>query len=251
MVLAGPAVDSPIIIPNPSPFLGDFFGNSLSVADVNGDYFLDIVEGSGRADVVSLNTGSPIVNAGEVHVLYGPLFQSWEALHSPLAVGFEARFGDIVAAYDVDGDGSAEILTTDANNWGCLVSAVAKTVVTVPKPPALLENPFGETAYGYSVGFCDANGDGLQDLLIGDAFDGSLAPCSISSTGLVYAILAPYFSTYAVVETASASCGAEFGWTTDVHDVDGDGVLDLIVGAPLSDNAGPINSGMVVIFLGG
>lgn len=247
MILPGPTLDQPIVIPNPTPVDADFFGNSLVVFDVDGDGDLDIVEGSGRADVIDPQTQQVIVNAGEMHIGYGPDFTTWAPLHSPAGSKALDRFGDIFDVADLDRDGLAEIGTTDNHDTAFILWGGGGST-SFPKPTNLLESPFSGSSFGYAVLFFDANGDGLDDLLLGDPFDGLLAPCSVNSSGTVWVSVAPYYATFAILEFPDAGCGDQGGWPLKSRDAGGDLVPDVLMGIPLSDSSGTTNAGKILVF---
>ena len=92
----------------------------------------------------------------------------------------------------------------------------------------------------------DLDGDGLRDLLVGAP--GSLG-CGPVVAGSVTA--ASGASGITILVATGASPGDRFGASVaDAGDVDGDGVADLLVGAPGADPAGLTDAGQVVILSG-
>lgn len=99
---------------------------------------------------------------------------------------------------------------------------------------ASTEDSFGSAM----VGTTDINGDGLNDLLVGDPE----AACSIAADdgaacGAVYGFMAPFTGTISVDEfdmkTTGLSVGDAFGSAlADGNDWNGDGIHDLLVGSP-------------------
>ena len=251
MIVPGPSLASPWIITNPTPVGPDFFGNYVSLADLNNDGYLDIIEGSGRASVIS-GSGATVINAGEMHIGYGPDFNVWSAHHNPMGIETDDRFGDVASTVDADGDGTPELLTTNDSNDCFVINAQSGSpTLFIPKPPPYSSNPFGETAYGYSLRAMDVNGDAITDVLIGDAFEGALSSCPFGNSGTVFGSLGPYFSTFARLIEPSAQCGVEFSWVIDVRDMDSDGIADLISASPGAKVQGVSSAGRVTILWGG
>jgi hypothetical protein len=209
-----------------------------------------VVEGSGRADVVDAVAQQVVVNAGEVHIGYGPTLATWDSFTNTDGLSVDDRFGDEIDIADLLGICAPGIGTTNNHDMGYVIEVATGVQYSIPKPPKMFENPLGETAFGYSVLATDANGDGYTDLLIGDSFDGALTQCAVTSSGCIYVALGPMFSTFAVVNEPNAGCGDAFSWVTERYDVDQDGIDDLIVGAPLADVSGVSNSGRVLIYYG-
>jgi hypothetical protein len=94
--------------------------------------------------------------------------------------------------------------------------------------------------FGRSVALGDVTGDGQVDLVVGAPGHG--AGGAIYVLPSVTLTSAPTLATAGVIEIDGPS-GAELGTAVDVADLDGDGVLDLVAGAPednLSDGGGAV-----------
>lgn len=251
MLLAGPDLSTSTLISNPTPVGNDFFGSVLRVADVDGDQYLDLVESSGRADILDPQSNDVVVNAGELHVLYGPDLSSWTVHRSPLGPAFDDRFGETIVAGDLDQDGKADLAAASLTNTSFVVWSDGSPVQSIPKPAFLFTSPLGDSSFGYSGIMLDVNGDGLDDYLIGDPFEGELQACSVASSGTAWAALAPRFATFATAEPVDPQCQDLFAWDLWRHDMNGDSILDLIAGVRSADDglSGALNAGKVVVYL--
>lgn len=111
--------------------------------------------------------------------------------------------------------------------------------------------------FGYSVASAgDLNGDGMADLLVGEPADG---PGTFGRAYVFFGRPAP--AATAFLTTANADLvledgrdGSSFGmWVSGGRDISGDGVPDLLVGAPTTDNglgAGFERTGAAYLFSG-
>ena len=174
--------------------------------------------------------------------------------HLPLFT-FEAdspfdSFGSSVSGVgDVNGDGVADLIVgapfSCNNGGGCNGNAR----VFSGADGSIIYNFIGDSPgdeFGTSVsGAGDVNGDGVADLIVGAPFgDGNNG----NDTGSVRVFSGADGSI--IYNFFGDSSGDEFGTSvSDAGDVNGDGVADLIVGAP-DDDSNAFNAGSVRVFSG-
>jgi hypothetical protein len=134
---------------------------------------------------------------------------------------------------DVDGDGFSDFWIASTNFSGLSTSnSVLVYRGQVSPAPAFLTSFSGLTAAGG-----DVNGDGLSDLVIGD------------SGALTARVLAGPLSSSTALWTVTGPANSEFGGRVATGDVNGDGISDVLVGAPAFDNTFT-DAGRVSLFLG-
>jgi len=134
------------------------------------------------------------------------------------------------------------------------------TVVGMTAGDGITVNTVGQISGNITAIAADVNGDGRNDLIVGvpynDGPDGARPNC-----GAIYIILArpgmplPSLRDLSVerpdVVIYGADPGDQVGTSLAAGDVNGDGVADLIVGAPNADGPARPNVGKVYLFFGG
>jgi hypothetical protein len=230
---------------------GDNFGAALAAGDVTGD---------GLADVI---VGAPLdgdEEAGRVLVFRGgPALASTTASSALVRLEGERsddHVGSSVALADVDGDGIDDLVlgAPDAQNGGMLYilrggTSLSSRAVDESSTEIGAERSGDRLGQALAVG--DANGDGRADVLVG-------APqhdVPANNAGRAYLLLGATLQDGAVhvlsqtILVAESSLGDLFGSGLGLGDVSGDGLADLMVGAPFA-NAGGADSGRLYLFLG-
>ena len=190
-VFLGPALDSVILMTEPTPERIAFFGYSVSGAgDVNKDGFRDVIVGAWGAD------SGRITSAGEAFVFLGPVLDIVIPLTEPIPED-SAQFGwSVSGAGDVNGDDFDDVIigAYRADVGGLLRAGKAflylgpdlDSIIHLTEP--ILED---SVAFGFSVsGAGDVDGDGLSDLVVG-AIRGDLPGAQEAGEAFVFLTDAP------------------------------------------------------------
>lgn len=234
--------DSDIIID------GDHLGSAFAGPDVDGDGSPDLVVGADGAHD----------EAGAVYLAPGPL----ESGHFDPSVFVQEwtgeNSGDWLGAKlftsDLDGDGLQEILA-DAMAWpgqerrGRLY-ALDTTVGDVRDSPLIVDGDPGLQHLGMAAAAADLDGDGIVDLAVGAP---GLATLDPEVRGRVLVFYGPVAGHLGSEDAGRIFSGTEPGDQTGgairAGDVDGDGAVDLVVGASYADGA-RLDSGRIYILEG-
>jgi len=209
---------------------GDAAGMSLAGAgDTDGDGIAEILVGAPMADSA----------AGAVYHVAGPLTSS-ATLSAPIAVGDDAfhYLGWALAGLgDVDGDGLDDVALGSYIADGLAERAGKVQILTAPlerEPGSTLLGSAADDHAGWALaGPGDVNGDGRADLLVGvPEHDGGG-----EDAGAAVLVLRAPLGEVALESVGETFTGAAPGdgagrVLAGPGDVDGDGLADLLIGAP-------------------
>ncbi len=139
--------------------------------------------------------------------------------------------GRVLASGDVDGDGAEELLVTtvrddDYEGGAWLLSALPEGQGSLEEHGLRLEGSGSTLGAGRAASLGDTDGDGLADLLISAPYPGSDA---------LLLLAAPFEQDLELAEAGTRLAGEDGGTTghdAQLVDLDGDGLCDVVAGAP-------------------
>ena len=213
-------------------------GHGSDMADINGDGIGDAVIGAGE----QVNGGAL---SGSVYLLYGPLTSGTHDLATVAdaelvgeAPGIETG-RKVSAGGDMNGDGIDDLIATAGydSTAGPYAGAILVVYGPVSGTSSMSDADgklLGEASYDYAgeaTALGDVDGDGLTDALIGSFVHANY-------DGAVYVVSGPADGIRSLDDSTAIIRGYDqeyVGYSMSGGDVDGDGVEDLLVGAPGDD----------------
>lgn len=223
------------------------------VGDMNGDGLDDLAIGAHKMDL----------DAGKVYVIFGSNTPFAPSAGRPGSLngsngftivgpsaGADVGFA-VAAAGDFNGDGRADLIvssTTESANTASIYVIFGRTtypaVLNLGNPPAgfgfRISQVFGPGSFGWSLAASDLNDDGFSDVLISNwassqvlaVFGQSAAPNAQTDISALTLTSSPRGVRFIDVDTNS-----RFGWSLrGGFDANGDGIEDMIAGAPFSNS---------------
>ena len=189
-------------------------GGSVAAGDLDGDSFADLVVGDPVAGEVYLLSGAAA--GGTVDPTTGGVLSLVATLQIP------GMGGDVVVVENHDGTGAATVVVGGADSGAAWMFMAPFTGTMVEELAAAEVATSGDRVSVADIG--DADGDGKGDLLVGD-------PLAGDGDGRVLIV-----RDFSVESRLSGADGEAAGAAVaSAGDWDGDGVLDMAIGAPGSD----------------
>ena len=214
------------------------FGSPLvSVGDVDGDGVPDLAASAPDEDA-ALPGGDVVVDGGQVHLFSGATGASLRTFVSPEPEPDGFFGGHVLAAGDRDGDGvsdlyvsSSRLVLGGAGNVGrvyVLSGADGLELARLDTP-----NPTGGGEFGsFLARLGDLTGDGVGEIGV-SAVGETAGALDLVRAGKLYVFDGATDALVLDIEAPDVEVEAGFGYTSDdAGDVDGDGVPDIVTGAP-------------------
>lgn len=235
--------------------LATIFSAAVAAGDLDGDGASELVIGAPGDDLRAGNAGSVYVFGGPLAASAVPLVPS-QARAELFSVRTNDRFGAALCLRDLDRDGVLDLMVgVPGRTPGAVHVFKGGAAGLAPVPDLLIYGEYGNEAFGNSLAAGDLDGDGWPEIVVGapTAFGPNIGiswnPGEVRIFRGGPAALAtldpqPWIVLHGVED------GERFGASIAVRDLSGDGIDELIVGAPAGSRTGTL-SGAVYVFLGG
>ncbi|MGE0683177.1 MAG: integrin alpha, partial [Candidatus Binatia bacterium] len=221
-----------------TPFSGASFGWAVaSAGDMNQDGAPDLLIGASNQD-----------ESGEVYVFSGKTGALLSTLHAPQRQQ-SAGFGWSVASLgDLTGDTIPELIVGafayDGIGRAFVFNGKDNSVLWILKPPSSESSAFGWSV----IGAGDLDQDGTPDMVVGAPYT---SVGETSAQGRAYAFSGRTGTLLYTIEDPHPRAGAVFGWCVAAGgDYNGDGVPDMLIGAPYKDTGTIRAEGEAFVFNG-
>jgi phosphodiesterase/alkaline phosphatase D-like protein len=241
---------------------GDEFGGAVATGDFNGDGFSDVAVGAPQDSVNGVRAGAVFVFAGSASGVGGGA----RLTQSDTSEANESgdRFGAALAAADVNRDGFADLVIGSPGEAigtkigaGALIvffgSAAGLTTGLLRDQSHAGGSPEPGDAFGAALAVGDVNNDTYPDVVIGSPGE---APGTFPAGGVVFilrgsrsGLVSGGFKTQEQAGGTTVN-GDRFGQAVAVGDVTGDGVADVVVGAPNDAPGGKPAGGAIYVLPG-
>lgn len=217
------------------------FGRFVAASDINGDGIADVIVPSYTADVDGK------IDAGKIEIFLGGSTPDTtvDLILTEPAPEAGAHFGGEVDVSDVDADGRGDLIVGahladpggvhDAGETfvflgGPKLDTSADLVLTQPRPRTF---PESGAEFGRDVAASDVNGDGVDDIFGGAAFDRVRKRYWAGRTHVFFGGSQLDGSADRALVEPRPAAKQMFGWSIlgDV-DLNADGVEDVVIGAP-------------------